>query len=325
MGVQTSGLDQEKAQAVPDARTDAKQLPAMKTWRILGRPGAVSAKNREDAEDVESLGRGAMHGPAFESAQKRPGAKKTAGAESIIPGERPFYCPVQKCVPVVGKAQKAFGKALLRSAPRHSAGRDVVAVPVVDGKGLDAHAGPGLGAVNEVVLADVDARVVAGTRNAEDDDIARAQTATGNALSYAGLIAADAGHGNTVAGTGPVNEAGTVETAGRRGAAGNVGTAELTFGRGGYGSTAAGGDISRLTVIGPVGLLTAASGHEKGHAQKKQRKIPIQGMSAICRHDGPAGVEAYNTPFVWYLEKSFKFLIYYCIFLFNFILVCVIL
>lgn len=178
-----------------------------------------------------------------------------------------------------------------RSASGDAPGRDVVAIPVVDGERFDAHAGPGLGTVDETVLADVDARVIAGARNAENHDVAGAQTAAGNAFARAGLIAADAGHGNAVAGAGPVHESGAVEAARRRGAAGHVGTAELTFGRGGDGRAAAGNGAG-LLIGRSVGLFAAASGHEKGHAQKKQRNIPIEGMIAMCRHDGPAGVES---------------------------------
>ena len=178
-----------------------------------------------------------------------------------------------------------------RSAPGDAPGRDVVAIPVVDGERFNAHAGPGLGTVNETVLTDVDARVIAGARNAENHDVAGAQTAAGNAFAHAGLIAADAGHGNAVACAGPVHEAGAVEAAGGRGSAGYVGTAELAFGRGGDGRTAAGSG-ARLLIGRSVGLFAAASGHEKGHAQKNQRNIPIEGMIAMCRHDGPAGVES---------------------------------
>lgn len=193
------------------------------------------------------------------------------------------------------------------SAPCYAPGRDVVAVPVVDGKRLDAHTCSGLGAVHEVVLTDIDAGVVAGAGNSEHHNVARAQAVAGNAPAYAGLIAADAGHGNAVLGTGPVHESGAVESAGGGGAAGNIGAAELALGRGGYGCTAAGGNVHRLSVAGSVGLLAAARSHEKGHAQKQQRKIPIQGMSAKSRHDGPAGVEKYNISLLWYPPKSCKF------------------
>ena len=189
------------------------------------------------------------------------------------------------------RSMTATEREVKRSAPGDASGRDVVAIPVVDGERFNAHAGPGLGTVNETVLADVDARVVAGARNAENHDVAGAQAAAGNAFARAGLIAADAGHGNAVACAGPVHEAGAVEAARGRGSAGYVGTAELTFGRGGDGRTAAGSG-ARLLISRSVGLFAAASGHEKGHAQKKQRNIPIEGMIAMCRHDGPAGVES---------------------------------
>lgn len=307
MRVQTRVSDDGKERAVPGCGGSSHHPSGQSAWRALVAARSVPGKGRENAEREGVPTHGAAFGNvlpvrrvAFEKRGEttyRPMRLRTApwGPEGEVSGRVPES--VRKVA--VGAAE--------RSASRHAAGRDVVAVPVVDGEGFDANACPWLWAVNEVVLPDVDAGVIAGTRNAEHDDVARPQTAAGNALSDAGLIAADAGNGNAVGGAGPVDEAGAVEAAGGRGAAGNVGAAELTFGCGGYGCSAAGGDAVRLMVVWPVGLFTAACGHEKGHAQKQQRKIPIQGMSAMSRHDGPAGVETCNISFLWYPGKSCKF------------------
>lgn len=171
----------------------------------------------------------------------------------------------------------------------HAAGRDVIAVPVFDGQRFDAHAGARLGTVNEAVLADIDAGVVAGTRDAEHHDVSRAQAASGNALSHAGLITADARHVDAVSGAGPVDETGAVEASGRGRTAGNIGTAELALGRGGNGG-AAGGNTALRAVGRPVGLFSAGGKKEKRRPENQQRKTPEQGRKA-CRHGDPAGVE----------------------------------
>ena len=176
------------------------------------------------------------------------------------------------------------------SATRYAAGRYVIAVPVVDGQRLDAHAGPGLGTMHEVVLADVDAGVIARARNPEHHDIAGAETAARNTLTDARLVSTDTGNSNAVSGTGPVDETGAVESFGRGGAAGNVGTAELAFGRGRNGRTAAGSHAALLRIGRAVGLFAAACHHQKGREQNQQQKAAMQSMSARCRHGDPAVV-----------------------------------
>lgn len=171
----------------------------------------------------------------------------------------------------------------------HAAGRDVVAIPVFDGQRFDAYAGTRLGTVNEAVLADIDAGVVAGARDAEHDDVAGTQTAPRNTSSHAGLITADTRHVDAVSGAGPVDETGTVESLGRGRTAGNIGTAELTLGRGGNGGTA-GGNTALRAVGRPVGLFSAGGKKEKRRPENQQSKTPEQRRKA-CRHGDPAGVE----------------------------------
>ena len=176
------------------------------------------------------------------------------------------------------------------SAPGDATGRDIVAIPVVDGQRFDAYACPGLGAVHKVVLTDVDTRMIAGTRNSEDDDIAGTQIASCDSPAGTGLIAADAGNGNAVAGAGPVDQSGAVEAPGRRSSAGNIGAAELAFGRGGYGGAGSGRYLCRRRG-GAIVLFAAAGGHEHGCTQEQQGKKTKQGVNTKCRHGSPAEVE----------------------------------
>lgn len=192
----------------------------------------------------------------------------------------------------------------------NAARRDVIAVPVVDGKRFYAHPGAGLGAVHEVVLPDVDAGVVAGTGNPEDYDVSGAQTVAGNALTGIGLIAADAGNADAVAGAGPVHETGAVESLGGRGSAENIRTAELTFCRGGDGCSAAAGriDLRSGVLVRSIGLFAAAGGQNHGCAQKQQWKESGKGGDAKCRHGCPAELSRYrfNISFLDHKEKKCK-------------------
>ena len=205
--------------------------------------------------------------------------------------------PFLRTEPVSGKDRFVFpypaGRGYgCRSASGDASGGDVVAVPVVDGKGFDAHAGTGLGTVHEVVLTDVDAGMVAGTGNAENDDVAGTEAAARDALTGICLVPADARNADAVAGAGPVDESGTVEALGRGRTAEDVRTAELTFCRGGNGCAAAAGDAGLRSVVGgSVGLFSAACGHEHGCAQNQKGEDAEKRTGAKCRHGCPAGFE----------------------------------
>ena len=187
---------------------------------------------------------------------------------------------------------------------------DVVAVPVVDGKRFYAHPGAGFGAVNEVVLADVDARMVAGAGNAEDHNVAGAQAVAGDALTGIGLIAADAWNADAVGGAGPVHESGAVEALGWGGSAEDVRATELTFGRGGDGCSAAAGhaDLRGGIAVRTIGLFAAACGQNHGCTKKQQRKESGKGGESKCRHGCPADLSRYrfNILFVDHKEKKCK-------------------
>ena len=181
-----------------------------------------------------------------------------------------------------------------RSASGHASGRYIIPIPVLNGKGFNAYARPGLGTVHEVVLSDVYAGVISGAGNSEYHNIAGTKISARNFFSDGGLFPADSRDGNAVSGAGPIDKTGTVKALGRRRAAKHIGTAKLAFCRGGDGRAAAGGVMLRLSVGWPVGLFAAAGQHEKSRAQKQQRKAPTQGTNLIGHHEDPAGVERYN-------------------------------
>lgn len=205
---------------------------------------------------------------------------------SACRGAKPCACAARPSFRIGKNGSLLFVGGL--SAARYTTGRYIVAVPVADGKRFDAYAGSGLRTVNEVVLSDVDAGVIARPGNSEHHDVAGAKTAARNALACAGLIATDAGNVDAVSGTGPVHETGAVEAFGRRGASGNVGAAQLTFGRGGNGRAAAGGNAALLRIGRSVGLLAAARHCDQSREEKQKKEAAMQSMDVRSRHGDPA-------------------------------------
>lgn len=189
-----------------------------------------------------------------------------------------------------GTSLRGSGAGQTASAAGYTTCRDIVAVPVADGKRFNTYPRSGLGTVHKVVLTDVNARVISGTRNPEHHNVAGAEVAAPDALSGTGLIPADAGNGNAVSGTGPVDKAGAVETSGGRSAPGNIGATKLTLGCGSYGRTAARRGL-RGIVGGAIRLFAAGGRHKQGRTQKQKGKEAKQRMSTKCRHGSPAGVK----------------------------------
>lgn len=106
---------------------------------------------------------------------------------------------------------------------------DKMFAPVVDGKRFDANAGSWLGAMDKLVLPEVDARMVARPRDLEYDDIPGTQVRTFDLDADLGLILAHARYPHTVSGAGPVDQPGTVKARGRGVAAVSVGAAKLAL------------------------------------------------------------------------------------------------
>jgi len=114
------------------------------------------------------------------------------------------------------------------SGRRYPSSGNKVLLPVLVCQGVDAYSRSRFRAVYETVLSKIDAGVVASPRCFKNNDISRTKGGLRNFLSCRGLLFADPGHTDAILGTGPVNEAGTVETGLRRDAAAAIGLAQLT-------------------------------------------------------------------------------------------------
>lgn len=112
---------------------------------------------------------------------------------------------------------------------------DVMLFPVHVVKRIQAYARARLRTVYESPSAYVDAGMIVEPRDLEYDDISRAQVRPVDFAAGIGLIVADSGNGDAVAGARPVHEAGAVEAALGRDAAAAVGPAYLAPGGCGYG------------------------------------------------------------------------------------------
>ena len=110
----------------------------------------------------------------------------------------------------------------------HSSSRNKVLLPVLLCQRVDAYSCSRFRAVDEAILSKIDSGVVSSPRCFKNNDIPRSKGGLRNFLSCRGLIFADPGHTDAILGTGPVNEAGTVETGLRRDAAAAIGLAQLT-------------------------------------------------------------------------------------------------
>ena len=114
------------------------------------------------------------------------------------------------------------------SGGRHSSSGNKVFLPVLLCQRVDAYSCSRSGAVYEAILPKIDAGVVASPRCFKNNDISRSKRGQRNFLSCRGLIFTDSRYTNAILGTGPVNEAGTVETGLRRDATTAIGFAQLT-------------------------------------------------------------------------------------------------
>ena len=101
-------------------------------------------------------------------------------------------------------------------------------LPVLLSQRVDAYSCSRFRAVYEAILSKIDAGVIASPRCFKNNDIPRLKEGLRNFLSYRGLLLTDSRHTDAILGTGPVNEAGTVETCLRRDAAAAIGLAQLT-------------------------------------------------------------------------------------------------
>jgi len=103
-----------------------------------------------------------------------------------------------------------------------------VLLPVLLCQRVDAYSCSRLRAVDEAILSKIDASVVASPRCFKNNDIPRTKRGQRNFLSCRGLLFTDSRYADAILGTGPVNEAGTVETSLRRDATAAIGFAQLT-------------------------------------------------------------------------------------------------
>lgn len=133
-------------------------------------------------------------------------------------------------------------------------------VPVGVGKRFDAYTSARFGAVDESVLPDVDAGMISGPRDLEDDDVPGAHLRALDLDAGLGLTLAHTRHGNAIFSAGPVDQPGTVEA--RRGgtAAIGIGAAKLTLGCSG---DARAPDLRRILVARHVAF---AAGRQQGES-----------------------------------------------------------